>query len=78
MIDSLRQDHATLTELLAARRAVTVVTLPVGMRILFNIYLTILEDALTTLNSLIVFYSGVHSENENKTQDTLQASEGMD
>jgi hypothetical protein len=31
-LDSLQQDHATLTEILTARRAVTAVPLPVGVR----------------------------------------------
>jgi len=52
-LDSLQQDHVVLTEILQARRAVSVETLSVGMRILWQVYLTILEDALTTLNSLI-------------------------
>ena len=54
-LDSLQQDHVALTEILAARRAVTTVTLPVGVRLVWGIYLAILEDALSTLASLISF-----------------------
>jgi len=54
-LESLQRDRAVLTEILTARRAVTTVTLPVGVRLVWQIYLTILEDALTTLNSLITF-----------------------
>jgi len=54
-LDSLQRDHATLTQILQARRGVSMETLSVGMRILWQVYLTILEDALTTLNSLINF-----------------------
>jgi len=68
-LDSLQQDHATLSQLLHARRAVTMETLPIGMRILFGIYLTILEDALTTLNSLIQFGSSLKSEHEHISMD---------
>lgn len=56
-LDSLRQDHATLAQILEARRTVTTVTLPVGVQLLWKIYLTILEDAVTTLNSLINYLS---------------------
>jgi hypothetical protein len=52
-IDLLQQDHATLSQILAARQAVTAVTLPAGMRILWTVYLAILEDALATLTALI-------------------------
>lgn len=55
-LDSLQRDHATLTEILQARRSVALgATLSVGMRLLWGIYLAILEDALTTLNSLIEY-----------------------
>lgn len=56
-LDVLRQDHAILSELLAARQAVITVTLPVGVQLLWKIYLTILEDAVATLNSLISYLS---------------------
>jgi len=60
MIDptSLQADHATLTEILTARRAVTTVTLPVGVQIVWMIYLVILEDAIKTLNSMIDYLEG--------------------
>jgi len=52
-VDLLRQDHATLTEIFTARRSVSADTLPIGLRMVWQIYLTILEDALKTLDSLI-------------------------
>ena len=52
---SLRQDHDTLKELLAARRAVSMETAPVGVRMLWSIYLTVLEDAVKTLHALLDF-----------------------
>lgn len=52
-LDSLRHDHAVLAKILEARRTATAETLPAGTRILWQVYLTILEDALMTLNSLI-------------------------
>lgn len=52
-LDSLQRDHAALTEILQARRSVSTETLSVGMRLLWGIYLAILKDALTTLDSLI-------------------------
>ena len=54
-LDTLRQDHATFAQILEARRAVTTVTLPVGVQMLWKIYITILEDAVSTLNSLITY-----------------------
>jgi hypothetical protein len=54
-LDFLRQDQAALADILAARQTVTTVTLPVGARMLWGIYLVILEDALATLRSLIEF-----------------------
>lgn len=52
-LDFLHQDHEILSQLLAARRAVTAETLPVGARLLWTMYLTILEDAVATLQSLL-------------------------
>jgi hypothetical protein len=54
-LDQLLSDHATLARILQERRAVTAITLPVGLRLVWGIYLTILEDALTTLGTLISF-----------------------
>ena len=54
-LDCLRQDHATLAQILEERRSVTTVTLPASARILWSVYLLILEDALKTINSLITF-----------------------
>jgi hypothetical protein len=56
-LESLQHDHVLLMELLESRRTVTTETLPAGLRILWTIYLTILEDAVTTLNSLISYLS---------------------
>lgn len=53
MIEDLYHDHAAISQILERRRGVTTETLPPGLRVLWNIYLTILEDALKTLNSLI-------------------------
>jgi hypothetical protein len=53
VLEDLQHDHAVLTEILTARRTVTAVTLPVGMRLVWQIYIMILEDALKTLNSMI-------------------------
>lgn len=36
-LDSLQHDHAILTESLAARRAVTAVTLPVGLGTVYSL-----------------------------------------
>ena len=52
-LNSLRQDHAVLAQILDPRQAVTMVTLPVGAQLLWRIYLVILEDALKTLHALI-------------------------
>lgn len=52
-LDSLQRDHAALTEILQARRGVSMETMQVGMRLVWGIYLTILEDALAALDSLI-------------------------
>jgi hypothetical protein len=57
MLDTLQQDHHTFTQLLAARRTVSTETMSFGVRVVWQIYLTILEDALTTLTSLIQFLS---------------------
>lgn len=54
-LDSLHHDHAALTEILKSRRAVSMETLSVGTRLLWGIYLVILEDALSILNSLIQY-----------------------
>ena len=51
--ESLREDHAAISQILECRRAVTTETLPPGLRVLWTIYILVLEDALKTLNSLI-------------------------
>lgn len=57
MLDSLQQDHATLAQILETRRAVTVETMSTGQRLLWRMYLSILEDALSTVGSLIQYLS---------------------
>ena len=52
-LNLLQADHATLTEILHARRSVSMETLKVGDRIAWQIYLALLADALNTLDSLI-------------------------
>lgn len=59
-LDQLQHDHAAITGILAAQRALPVDGKQVGVRILLGIYFHILEDALTTLNSLIQY---MHSRN---------------
>lgn len=53
LLDFLQHDQALLTQLLTERHRVTMETLPFGVRTLWRIYLTILEDRLKTLASLI-------------------------
>jgi len=52
-LEAIQQDRVLLTKILLARRGVTVETLPIGARIAWRIYINILEDALSILNSLI-------------------------
>jgi hypothetical protein len=54
-IEDLQADHSTLAIILRARRAVPMEGMPMGVRVLWTIYLQILEDALKTLDSLIQF-----------------------
>lgn len=76
MIDpaALQEDHATLSRLLEQRRAVTTVTLSAGQRLLWQIYLTILEDALKTLQSLIDHLTALQSgyEHPSRSHETDQ------
>jgi hypothetical protein len=53
VIDHLKNDHAALKHILQDRRTISVETLPIGTRVLWSIYITILEDALYTLISII-------------------------
>jgi hypothetical protein len=52
-IEDLRADHSALATMLRARRAVSTAGMSMGARMLWTIYLQILEDALKTLDSLI-------------------------
>jgi len=54
-LDQLQRDHATITEILGAQRALPHDGLQVGARILLKIYIAILEDAIAILKSLIEF-----------------------
>ena len=54
-IDDLQADHSALATILRSRRAVSTDGMSVGTRVLWTIYLQILEDALKTLDSLIQF-----------------------
>lgn len=54
-LDDLQADHSTLASILRSRRAVATDGMSVGIRVLWTIYLQILEDALKTLDSLIQF-----------------------
>jgi len=56
-LDQLQADQAAFTQILQARRGVPQDDMRAGERILWQIYLTILEDALTTLTSLIQYLS---------------------
>ena len=52
-LETLKQDRALLNDLLNARRAVSTETMRTIERIAWDMYLTILQDALSTLDSLI-------------------------
>jgi len=54
-LDDLQADHSTLATILRSRRATSTDGMSVGLRVLWTIYLQILEDALRTLDSLIQF-----------------------
>jgi hypothetical protein len=53
MLDQLRRHRATLTELRQSQREVLADDMSPGLRITWQIYAIILEDAISTLNSLI-------------------------
>lgn len=54
-LDQFQQDHATITKILGAQRELPADGLQVGARILLKIYVTILEDAIAVLKSLIEY-----------------------
>lgn len=54
-LDQFQRDHATITEILGAQRELPADGLQVGARILLKIYVTILEDAIAVLKSLIEY-----------------------
>ena len=53
--EQLQADHTTLTTLLQTQRTYEPTHTTVGMRITAQIYIHILEDALSILNSLITY-----------------------
>ena len=55
MIDELKQDAQVFTQLLTARRAVSMETLPIGTRVLWTSYLVLLEDAVKISRALLQF-----------------------
>jgi hypothetical protein len=63
LLELVQSDQIAIAQVLQDRRAVTTVTLPVGVRLVWTIYLTILEDALTTLGSLISFLTAEQRQN---------------
>jgi len=52
-LEFLQQDRALLSDLLDARRSVSIETMKTIERIAWDMYLTLLQDALSTLDSLI-------------------------
>ena len=63
-LEMLQGDHVVLSQILEARRTVTMETMPFGLRTAWWVYLTILEDALATLNSLINYLAPDTQNNE--------------
>jgi hypothetical protein len=57
MLDTLREDKATLEKLLRSQAALDTDGLPVGVRTLLLIYANILRDGIAVLNSLIDYLS---------------------
>ena len=55
MLDQLRRHRDTLTELLQSQHEVLTDDMGPGLRITWRIYSIILEDAISTLNSLIEY-----------------------
>ncbi|HJR80169.1 MAG TPA: hypothetical protein VJ821_08855 [Anaerolineales bacterium] len=53
ILEQLLQDRATLNALLTAREAVPTETMRTIERVAWDMYLTMLRDALNTLDSLI-------------------------
>ena len=54
-LDQLKQDQAAIESMLRARQGVTAETLPIGVRLSLQMYSQILEDANSTLGTLIEF-----------------------
>jgi len=54
-LNNLQADHSTLASILGSRRAASTDGMSMGVRVLWTIYLQLLEDALKTLDSLIQF-----------------------
>ena len=54
-LDNLQADHSTFATILRSRQAVSTEGMSIGTRVVWAIYLNILEDALKTLDTLIQF-----------------------
>jgi hypothetical protein len=55
MLESLRSDNETLTEILESNRSVSLIGVPSSLRIPWTIYLTILEDSIKVLRAMIEY-----------------------
>jgi hypothetical protein len=53
MLEELRAHHAILERLITASRQMPTEPVPIGVRLSFVIYLNVLEDAVSVLNSII-------------------------
>lgn len=55
IFDQLQQDHAAIDNMLRAHQSTAMDKLPIGVRLALKMYFMILEDAFSTLSSLIEF-----------------------
>jgi hypothetical protein len=55
MLADLRAHHAILERLVVASRQMPTEPVPIGVRLSFAIYLNVLEDAVSVLNSIIEY-----------------------
>ena len=55
MLETLRSHRTTLESLIAASRQMPTEPVPIGIRLSLVIYLTILEDAVSVLTSIIEY-----------------------
>lgn len=54
-LNQLQQDHAAIENILRVHQSTTIDKLPIGVRLALKMYFMILEDAISTLSSLIEF-----------------------